>query len=51
MKKSAKAILLIIVLFNNLFARDENIIIIAGPIASVSHPVLYMVQENVLKNL
>ena len=34
-----KKIVLIFTLLLNLFAKDENTIVIAGPIASVSHPI------------
>ncbi|TLS72366.1 ABC transporter substrate-binding protein [Aliarcobacter thereius] len=44
-----KYFLLIILFCANVFAKDESKIIIAGQIASVSHPILHMVQENVLK--
>lgn len=48
---AGKKLLLILFIFSNIFAKDENSIVIAGPIASVSHPILYMVQENVLKDM
>ncbi|WP_164469290.1 ABC transporter substrate-binding protein [Aliarcobacter cryaerophilus] len=46
-----KKIVLIFTLLLNLFAKDENTIVIAGPIASVSHPILYMIEQNALKNI
>lgn len=46
-----KKTFLIFSLLLNLFAKDENTIVIAGPIASVSHPILYMIEQNVLKDI
>lgn len=46
-----KKIVLIFTLLLNLFAKDENTIVIAGPIASVSHPILYMIEQNALKDI
>ena len=46
-----KIFLLIFVLVHNLFAKDENTIVIAGPMASVSHPIIHMVEQNALKDI
>ncbi len=46
-----KKIVLVFTLLLNLFAKDENTIVIAGPIASVSHPILYMIEQNALKDI
>ena len=46
-----KFFLLIFVLVYNLFAKDENTIVIAGPMASVSHPIIHMVEQNALKDI
>ncbi len=46
-----KKIFIVFALLLNLFAKDENTIVIAGPIATVSHPILYMVEKNVLKDI
>lgn len=46
-----KKIVLVFTLLLNLFAKDENTIAIAGPIASVSHPILYMIEQNALKDI
>ncbi len=46
-----KKIVLVFTLLLNLFAKDENTIVIAGPIASVSHPILYMIEQNSLKDI
>lgn len=46
-----KKIVLVFTLLLNLFAKDENTIVIAGPIASVSHPILYMMEQNALKDI
>ena len=46
-----KKIVLAFTLLLNLFAKDENTIVIAGPIASVSHPILYMIEQNSLKDI
>ena len=46
-----KIFLLIFVLVYNLFAKDENTIVIAGPMASVSHPIIHMVEQNALKDI
>lgn len=35
----------------SLFAKDENKIVVAGPIATVSHPIFHMIQNDVLKDL
>ena len=46
-----KKIVLVFTILLNLFAKDENTIVIAGPIASVSHPILYMIEQNALKDI
>src|SRR5574344_2453284 len=46
-----KKIVLVFTFLLNLFAKDENTIVIAGPIASVSHPILYMIEQNALKDI
>ena len=46
-----KILLVFFVFLLSLFAKDENKIVIAGPIATVSHPIFHMIQEDVLKDL
>ncbi len=47
-----KKILLISFIFLlSLFAKDENKIVVAGPFASVSHPIMHMIQSDALKDL
>ncbi|WP_418181038.1 ABC transporter substrate-binding protein [Aliarcobacter lanthieri] len=47
-----KFFLLVFVLLSNiLWAKDEQKIVVAGPIASVSHPLFYMIENDVLKDL
>ena len=46
-----KKIILVLALILNLFAKDEQKIVVAGPIASVSHPLFYMIENDVLKDL
>ncbi|WP_198305200.1 ABC transporter substrate-binding protein [Arcobacter vandammei] len=48
---AGKKIVLVFALVLNLFAKDEQKIVIAGPIASVSHPILKMVEDKVLESL
>ena len=35
----------------SLFAKDENKIVVAGPFATVSHPIMYMIETDALKDL
>lgn len=46
-----KILLVFFVSLLALFAKDESKIIIAGPIATVSHPIFHMIKEDVLKDL
>lgn len=46
-----KIVLLIFVFLLFLEAKDENTIVVAGPIATVSHPLFYMIQNDVLKDI
>ena len=46
-----KLLLLSFVFLLSLFAKDENKIIVAGPFASVSHPIMHMIQSDALKDL
>ena len=43
--------LICFVLFYSLFAKDENKIVVAGPFATVSHPIMYMIETDALKDL
>lgn len=46
-----KIVLLSFVFLLSLFAKDENKIIVAGPFASVSHPIMHMIQSEALKDM
>lgn len=46
-----RKLIIIFILISNLIARDENTIVIAGPIATASHPIIYMAKNNVLKDI
>ena len=35
----------------SLFAKDENKIVVAGPFATVSHPIMHMIETDALKDL
>lgn len=35
----------------SLFAKDENKIVVAGPFATVSHPIIHMIETDALKDL
>ena len=43
--------LICFVLFYSLFAKDENKIVVAGPFATVSHPIMHMIETDALKDL
>lgn len=44
-------ILLLVLLSSFLFAKDEKMIVVAGPIATISHPLIYMQHNDALKDL
>lgn len=44
-----KNLFLVFVLLLNIYAKDEEKIVVAGPIATVSHPLFYMIENDVLK--
>lgn len=46
-----KIVVLILAISSFLFAKDENKIVVAGPIATVSHPFFKMIQDDVFKDL
>lgn len=46
-----KILLLSFVFLFSLFAENENKIVVAGPFASVSHPILHMIENDSLKDL
>src|SRR5574344_163740 len=46
-----KIVVLILAISSFLFAKDENKIVVAGPIATVSHPFLKMIEDDVFKDL
>ncbi|RXJ88495.1 ABC transporter substrate-binding protein [Arcobacter sp. CECT 8983] len=46
-----KILLLSFMFLLSLFAKDENKIVVAGPFATVSHPIIHMIQNDVLKDL
>jgi len=46
-----KIVLVFTLLLSVLYAKDEQEIVVAGPIASVSHPIFYMIENDVLKDL
>ena len=46
-----KIFLICFVFLFSLFAKDENKIVVAGPFATVSHPIMHMIQTDALKDL
>ena len=46
-----KILLICFVFLFSLFAKDENKIVVAGPFATVSHPIMHMIQTDALKDL
>lgn len=46
-----KIVLLGFVFLLSLCAKDENKIVVAGPFATVSHPIMHMIQRDALKEL
>lgn len=46
-----KKIFIFVVLLSCLYASSKDKIVVAGPIATVSHPIFYMIQNDVLKDL
>lgn len=46
-----KILLLSFMFLLSLFAKDENKIVVAGPFATVSHPIMHMIQNDVLKDM
>ncbi|AXH15985.1 ABC transporter substrate-binding protein [Malaciobacter mytili LMG 24559] len=46
-----KSLLFSFVFLLSLFAKDENKIVVAGPFASVSHPIMHMIENDALKDL
>lgn len=46
-----KILLLSFVFLLSLFAKDENKIVVAGPFATVSHPIMHMIESDALKDL
>jgi len=46
-----KIVLVLFVCVSFIYAKDSNKIVIAGPIATISHPVFYMIQNDVLKDM
>ncbi|MCT7571875.1 ABC transporter substrate-binding protein [Aliarcobacter butzleri] len=46
-----KSFLICFIFLSSLFAKDENKIVVAGPIATVSHPIFHMIQNDVLKDI
>ncbi|WP_417328035.1 ABC transporter substrate-binding protein [Halarcobacter sp.] len=46
-----KILLLSFMFLLSLFAKDENKIVVAGPFATVSHPIMYMMQNDALKDI
>ena len=46
-----KKIFIFIALLSSLYANNKDKIVVAGPIATVSHPIFYMIENDVLKDL
>ena len=46
-----KIFLICFIFLFSLFAKDENKIVVAGPFATVSHPIMHMIQTDALKDL
>ena len=46
-----KIFLICFVFLFSLFAKDENKIVVAGPFATVSHPIMHRIQTDALKDL
>ena len=46
-----KIFLICFVFLFSLFAKDENKIVVAGPFATVSHPIMHMIETDALKDL
>ncbi|WP_417331711.1 ABC transporter substrate-binding protein [Halarcobacter sp.] len=46
-----KILLLSFMFLLSLFAKNENKIVVAGPFATVSHPIMHMIQNDVLKDM
>ena len=44
-------VILLLLISSFLFAKDEKTITVAGPIATISHPLIYMQESNALKDM